>query len=199
MSDKALIIFIKNPILGKVKTRLAKTVGEDEALEVYYKLLEVTRNAAKRVDATRHVYYSGFVDKNDQWSPILFKKHKQNQSPDLGTRMTLAFESEFKNGAQKVVIIGSDCPEISSDIIDRAFNFLESNDFVIGPTFDGGYYLLGMKAFSDEVFKNIEWSTSAVLTATLENINNEQKSYTLLTHLRDLDNEDDLNELSNRL
>lgn len=185
-----LLIFIKNPIKGKAKTRLAATVGDDEALRIYLELLKHTRNIATQIDATRNLFYSHFIDNNDEWNNALFDKQLQING-DLGQKMTTGFQSVFEKKATKAVIIGSDCASLSTDIVDDAFAKLDTHDFVIGPAQDGGYYLIGMTDFSPKIFKNIDWSTEKVLPQTIEIINNTDKTYALLPTLSDIDYEED--------
>jgi len=105
--------------------------------------------------------------------------------------MVHAFETTLKKYS-KAIIIGSDCPEISPDIINEAFTQLDSHDVVIGPTYDGGYYLLGMNEMTPELFKNIAWSTETVFDQTIEIIKNAQLSHAVLEKLSDLDYLEDL-------
>ena len=186
-----LIIFVKNPVLGKVKTRLAATVGDERALEVYHKLLAITRKVAIGVDCKRQLYYSDVVDTDDHWGSEHFAKHTQ-RGIDLGERMLHAFIASFAEGATKAIIIGSDCPEITPRIIDEAFEALDRFDVVVGPAEDGGYYLLGMKRAIAELFINRQWSTSTVLHEMLTDVGRLGLSVGILTTLSDLDNADDL-------
>lgn len=185
-----LLLFIKNPELGKVKTRLAETAGAERALKIYLELLRHTREVALQVEARRLLFYSNFVDENDPWQSTHFEKIVQ-QGADLGERMQRAFQQAFALGASKVVIIGSDCALLSSEIIATAFQKLAEFPFVVGPATDGGYYLLGMNAYHPEVFAQIEWSTETVLPTTLERIQQLQKDYFLLPALPDIDYESD--------
>lgn len=186
----ALLIFIKNPIKGKAKTRLAATVGDDEALRIYKELLRHTREIAANIDANRYLSYSFFIDKNDEWANNLFQKSLQI-SGDLGLKMKTAFEDAFEKGNKKVVIIGSDCASLTIEIVENAFNKLENHDFVIGPADDGGYYLLGMRTFAPSIFDDIAWSTEQVFPKTIENIQHLNKTYDLLPTLSDIDYEED--------
>lgn len=187
--NKALIIFIKNPEKGKVKTRLAATVGDDQAMNIYLALLGHTRKIAFSIEASRLLFYSTFVDDRDDWSNKHFSKYLQNGN-GLGIRMANAFKSAFEKH-QKVVIIGSDCASLTTEIAEQAFAQLGEHDFVVGPAKDGGYYLLGMNVYYPQVFENIEWSTASVLSRTLENIQTLKKNYFLLPELSDIDNEAD--------
>ncbi len=189
MNDNALIIFIKNPELGKVKTRLAKTVGDERALAIYKALMEHTRNIALSVSSDRLLFYSQKIHPNDNWSIVDFKKHLQ-ATGDLGTKMKTAFQQAFQDH-QKVVIIGSDCASLTPAIVKVAFRQLEKHSFVIGPALDGGYYLLGMNQYAPSVFDDIAWSTASVLEDTKQRIKALDLDYVLLPALSDIDFEED--------
>lgn len=188
-SNAALLIFIKNAALGKVKTRLANTVGAAKALQIYRALMAHTRQLACTVSVSRLLFYSNFVDTEDQWSTNDFQKHLQ-QGNDLGARMQQAFSLAFEQH-QKVVIIGSDCASLTSAIINEAFDLLDQHPFVIGPAIDGGYYLLGMNQFTPQLFDNMTWSTDTVLSDTLQRIESTGATYALLPRLSDIDFEED--------
>ena len=179
-NKKALILFTKNPELGKVKTRLAKTIGDEKALEIYIKLLQHTKEIVQELDVDKFVFYSEAVIDDDIWEPSKFNKKVQFGS-DLGSRMHNAFGDLFQLDYQSVCIIGSDCYELNSEIIAGAFDDLTRNDVVIGPTFDGGYYLLGMNKLVPELFENKNWSTETVYNETLTDFKNLALSITLLS------------------
>ncbi|WP_375238515.1 TIGR04282 family arsenosugar biosynthesis glycosyltransferase [Aurantibacter sp.] len=189
MSNNALIIFTRNPELGKCKTRLAKTIGDQEALNVYKFLLQHTANVAKKVKSSRYVYYSVKIRDNDIWDKTLFNK-KQQFGEDLGIRMQNAFQELFNLGHEKVIIIGSDLLDLSTEIIEEAYKKLDTNDAVIGPAEDGGYYLLGFKKPTPEVFNIKNWGTETVYKQTLEKLISK-KVYVLET-LNDIDYVEDL-------
>ena len=184
----ALLIFIKNIEKGKVKTRLAATVGDDMALKIYKELLRHTRTISLSLNVDRYLFYSQSIE-NDDWSTDHFEKRIQ-EGDDLGSKMSSAFR-QITSTHQKCIIIGSDCASLTTEIVDEAFVKLDTNDFVIGPALDGGYYLLGMKSFHPEVFENINWSTAEVLQQTTNQIQKLQKSYALLPPLSDIDYEED--------
>ena len=185
----ALIIFIKNPVLGKVKTRLAATMGEEKALLVYEALLAHTRATAQAPACRRSLYYSDFADEGDAWAPEHVIK-KVQEGADLGERMSRAFAAVLQEN-ERAVIIGSDAPGISAGLLEEAFQRLSENDFVIGPTFDGGYYLLGMKRHEPAVFRNIDWSTPEVFAQTMAVIQGLGKTCYELRRLADIDYEED--------
>jgi len=184
MSKNLLLVFTRNPALGKVKTRLAKTVGDKRALEIYTFLLERTRDIAAKVTADKAVYYSVKIRENDIWDATIFQKHLQ-VGEDLGIRMLHAFKNGFETGYEKVLIIGSDLYDLTSETIENAFKALENNEVVIGPAEDGGYYLLGMNSLEEKVFKNKDWGTETVRKDTLEDL--KDKKVFLLGELNDVD------------
>lgn len=190
-STPSLIVFIKNPIKGKVKTRIAATAGDDKALEIYKKLLDITQVTALSFSGDRLLYYDGAIQ-NDNFVDADFLKMSQ-KGKDLGQKMynALSYALGF---CQKAVLIGSDCPTITKEIIEEAFKGLDNQDVVIGPSKDGGYYLIGMKNAEWELFNNINWSTEEVLKATLNNAQKINKSVKLLTELTDIDTEKDWND-----
>ena len=184
MSKNLLIVFTRNPELGKVKTRLAKTVGNATALKIYIFLLERTRDISVKVSADKAVYYSVKVRENDIWDANIFQKHQQ-VGEDLGIRMLHAFKNGFKAGYEKVMIIGSDLYDLTAETIENAFMALEKNEVVIGPAEDGGYYLLGMNSLEEKVFKNKDWGKQTVRKDTLEDL--KDKKVFLLGELNDVD------------
>lgn len=197
VAQPVLIIFIKNPIAGKTKTRLAKTLGNEEALRIYGLLLQHTRKQSQALEAKRMLYYSEFINEEDDWSDTSFDKYIQ-WGKSLGERMANAFDQAFSLG-QKAIIIGSDCAELSTKILQDALDALDKHDFVIGPAIDGGYYLIGMSSYQPEVFENIEWSTDAVLSSTLKRINDLGASHFLLPSLSDVDTEEDWNAVGSKI
>jgi uncharacterized protein len=187
--SKALIIFVRNPVLGKVKTRLAATMGEETALAVYMRLLQHTQVLTRDLPFTKFVYYADFIHESDGWNG--YEKRLQ-AGGDLGTRMQQAFEEVMAMGYQQVCIIGSDCYDLTTAIISTAFTCLSDADTVIGPAQDGGYYLLGMKAPFKNLFENMAWSSDTVFTKTLTIIKAASYSVQLLPVLNDVDEEKDI-------
>lgn len=187
---KALLVFYRNAIRGRVKTRLAAGIGEDAALEVYLKLVNLSREAAAGAMADIIVYYSEYIDKNDAWQGLIGRRIQSGG--DLGERMKAAFETTFHDGYQVVGIMGTDCPELSAEILNNAFELLVSNDVVIGPATDGGYYFLGMRKLYGFLFDNKQWSTDAVLRETVSDCKKNNLSVRLLPILSDIDTAQDL-------
>lgn len=188
---EALIIFIRNLVPGNVKTRLAKEIGDEAALEVYNKLLHHTQFITRELNCHKFVYYSDLITDYDIWENKDYFKRVQ-KGDDLGERMLNAFKETFEMGYTKLVIIGSDCFELSSSGIEQAFHMLENYDAVLGPAADGGYYLLGLKRVLQNLFENKTWSTGSVLAESLADLRESHCSSFLLPILRDIDKIEDL-------
>jgi hypothetical protein len=191
MNKSRLLIFIKNPILGKVKTRLAVDIGQEKALLVYQYLLEHTKKITLPLSYEKQVCYDSYIDNNDMWENDKFLKTKQLGN-DLGERMFNAFDNAFQEGCQKVVIIGSDCLEINTKIIENAFDALNENNAVLGGAIDGGYYLLGLSIMEKTIFERKKWSSDSVFKDTIHNFLHKNLTYHLLPTLNDIDNLEDL-------
>lgn len=191
----ALIIFIRNPVRGVVKTRLASAIGDDRAFQVYQRLLEYTRSITRSINARKLLFYSDWINISDAWENDAYDKRLQ-VGTNLGERMRQAYETVFTefggvpNG--KVVIIGSDCMEITATLIDAAFQLLDDHDLVIGPASDGGYYLLGMKRLYPALFESKAWSTETVFKDTIDDAARLGLSHAELPVLSDIDDLDDL-------
>lgn len=189
--SNTLIIFIKNPILGRVKSRLAADIGEEKALAVYRDLVAKTRRETEQLENVRRLlYYADFIGDADEWDEDYFEKRLQSDG-DLGQKMQRAFQ-ESMNG--KTVIIGSDCYDLTSRHIEMAFQKLDESDVVLGPANDGGYYLLGMTNYFTQLFEGIKWSTNAVLNQTIKQAKRLNLKVSFLEELVDLDTFSDLEE-----
>jgi rSAM/selenodomain-associated transferase 1 len=188
MSKNLVMVFTRNPELGKVKTRLAKTIGDNNALKVYKYLLDHTHHTLLQLNIDKAVYYSVAIREDDIWNSNQFQKHLQ-QGEDLGLRMQHAFESAFKANYDKVIIIGSDLLDLKANHIQKALDALDTNDIVIGPAQDGGYYLMGMKTLFPKVFQNKNWGTDSVFQDTMQDLQNLDVH--LLDELNDIDTFED--------
>ncbi|MEZ4688804.1 MAG: TIGR04282 family arsenosugar biosynthesis glycosyltransferase [Ignavibacteria bacterium] len=124
---------------------------------------------------------------------------KIQSGSDLGSKMNNAIKSVLKEGNENILLIGTDVPGLSSEIINEAFKKLLEFDIVIGPARDGGYYLIGMKESLSQIFENMKWSNEQVLSNTIERIGLLNKSYYLLEELADVDMEEDLENMDNEL
>lgn len=190
----ALLIFVKNPALGKVKTRLAKTVGDYNALKIYQHLLEHTMEITYDIDMDRFIYYSEFIPTRDEWPSVFYQKELQ-KGEHLGEKMKNAFSQVFDEGYKKVVLIMPDCPKMTDTIIEKSFKVLDTHDCVIGPTNDDGFYLIGMKGYFPEIFEDKTYETATLYNDTVEHIEKAGKSYFKLPTLVDVDMEEDLGKL----
>lgn len=190
-SKNLLLIFTRNPELGKCKTRLAAKVGDKAALAIYKFLLHHTVQTTAGLYAKKTVFYSEEIWEDDIWDTSIFDKELQ-QGKDLGERMANAFLEGFQNTFEKIIVIGSDMHDLNQEDLEEAFKALDANDFVVGPAIDGGYYLLGMKRFKPELFKNKKWGTPSVLQHTLDNL--EGESLRLLEPKNDVDHYEDIKD-----
>lgn len=191
MTRKLLLVFVKNPRLGAVKTGLAASIGDQKALRVYQLLLDHTLRIASRMDMDKAVYYSDFIPASDAWRKNGFQQFLQTGS-DLGERMSNAFRNAFIRGYDEVVLIGSDCYELEIHHLTSAFESLLKKQVVLGPATDGGYYLIGMNAHYPTLFQQKNWSTSSVFAETLESLKQAQLTWDELEQRSDID---DLNDL----
>jgi uncharacterized protein len=189
---KAIIIFQKNLELGKVKTRLAATVGDENALKIYTILVNHTHAEIQKTEAYKFLFFSNYLDEDVKWSHCNLHEQEGN---DLGLRMFNAINKVKAMGVESIVVIGTDCYEFTSKHLNDAFLALESNDYCIGPAIDGGYYLIGTNRADEEVFLNKEWSTATVFEEAKANIKAIGKSVGILEILPDVDYEEDLKTL----
>ena len=191
MANKSLLlVFAKNPTLGKVKTRLAKSIGKEKALEIYKALLKKTASVLEELEVDIHLYYSDYIEKDDLFSSLAIQKKRQI-GEQLGERMSNAFRESLV-AYDKAVIIGTDLWTLESQDVTNAFKALEHNTAVIGPSADGGYYLLGITEFLPQIFLNKQWGTSSVLSNTLKDL--KSIKHHLLTEKNDVDTFLDLEE-----
>ena len=182
------MVFLKEPVSGKVKTRLAESIGPDQACKAYLQMVDVLLNRLKSFPDV-HLLITDTESGSDLSKWIMNPQWKTctQSEGDLGYRMSSAFRDSFDQGYDKVLLIGSDCPEVGKSDLEMAINKLEKSDLVLGPSRDGGYWLIGMKALHQTVFKGISWSTEFVLEQTLKQAEKERLSCSLLRTLTDID------------
>ncbi|MBP7644408.1 MAG: TIGR04282 family arsenosugar biosynthesis glycosyltransferase [Saprospiraceae bacterium] len=185
-SKDCLVIFLKNPKLGNVKTRIAATLGDQKALDIYLELLDTTIINTADEDYETLLFFSENVDDLSQYP----YERRIQVSGDLGNKLKSAFD-EVLNTMDKCLIIGSDCPYINNEIILEAFQSLQDHDLVLGPTPDGGYYLIGLKQNEKSLFEDISWSTDSVFAQTISAAKNAKLSTYLLPILTDVDHASD--------
>ncbi len=188
MGKELLIVFVRNLIPGRVKTRLAKSIGNELAINVYKKLLQHTDKVISQTKSDLWIFYSEFIPETS-----LIKTSNESfvqVGSDLGEKMYDAFEKGFDKGYDKIVLIGSDLFELQTSHINAAFKLLGEHDFVIGPAKDGGYYLIGQLRPHDRIFKDKSWGEASVLEHTLNDLKDE--TVFLLEALNDIDTIEDL-------
>lgn len=190
-TQNLLIIFYKNPVLGKIKTRLAKGIGEKAALTVYQTLVKNLVEATGNLASDKMVFYAEFVENDDIWSNRRFFKAVQ-RGKHIGERMKNAIEKVLNLGYQKTCLVGTDIYGLTDEILNEAFRQLDHVDVVIGPTYDGGYYLIGMKKNHNSLFYNKNWGNDTVYQATIDQLQREKISYSILPRLKDIDRPEDL-------
>jgi len=195
-----LIVFAKEPQDGNVKTRLSARLNRLERIDLYKAFLKDTLATARQVRGARKILAYEAVNRpkflKAQGKDFIFYKQ---QGKDLGEKMHKAFLFADQNLAEKTLIIGSDSPDLPAAIIKKAFLELEKKDLVIGPCYDGGYYLLGLKRPSREIFTGIKWSTDKVFAQTMQNARRLKKKVGVLSKRYDVDGPREFNLLKRDL
>jgi rSAM/selenodomain-associated transferase 1 len=195
MTENGVILFVKYPEPGRVKTRLSGSIGQHLAAGIYRAFVEDIARSLFLVKTDSFVYYHPDWELKlfRTWLGNSFSYHRQTGS-NLGVRMKNAFSEKFAEGYKRLLLIGSDMPYISNHIIEKGFESLDSSGCVIGPAEAGGYYLIGFRrdTFRTDVFDEIAWSTRGVLRQTENKLNKEECDYVKLTRFRDMDRFDDI-------
>jgi rSAM/selenodomain-associated transferase 1 len=187
-ADAGLAVFLRKPEKGKVKTRLAATIGDDAALAIYQELISLTLGQVAHLDIPAYLFYEGGIPEVE--THLTGFTYLPQSSGDLGRKMAEAM-GFLLNRHEKAVIIGSDCPYLSAPILLDSFSALAETDIVIGPAIDGGYYLIGCKKMHPGLFEGIHWSTANVLEQTKAKITEENLTCTYLQPLEDIDTEEE--------
>jgi len=190
----ALILFLKYPEPGKVKTRLGAELGFELAAKLYELFIKQTFELAQNCSAQQIFVAYEPIDRKDEFAEFVPKKFAifPQEGKNLGERMLNAFKDAFARGYKNVAILGSDSPTLPLENIDDAFEKLSKSDLVLGPAEDGGYYLIGLNKAHCGLFENIEWSSDSVLQLTIESAKKLQLSYELLPSWYDVDNKETL-------
>lgn len=191
--NRLIAVLTRNPVAGMVKSRLAASVGPETALEVYRKLRNHTAEVLRTCHAEKAVFYSNEIPDEDCFVEIGALSFLQ-KNDEFGQRMRHTFTTGFSLGFLRVVLIGTDCPDIDAAIIDSAFDALDSFDAVLGPARDGGFYLIGLNCDRPELFVNRTWSHEHVLQETLHILDKTGATFTLLPELQDIDTFEDLRQ-----
>ncbi len=199
-SARALILFAKDPVAGQVKTRLSSLLDDPTVLSLYRHFLRDSIDKICSVaEADRFIGMAsdpetGYFDEVARSHPVRLFVQKGR---DLGERMRQAFEDRFKEGYERVVIIGSDSPTLPATYIEQAL--LSEKEVVIGPSTDGGYYLIGMRAKVTDIFDGVAWGTDRVLSETLQALKDQRTEAELLPVWYDVDLPEDLRFLKTHL
>ncbi|NEQ72846.1 MAG: glycosyltransferase [Okeania sp. SIO2C9] len=199
MEHQQLIIFTRYPEPGKTKTRLIPALGAEGAANLQRQMTETTVKKANKlfdfISLSIEVRFVGGdlkLMKNWLGSDL---KYQEQGIGDLGERMAIAFQSAFNRGMKYVIIIGIDCPSLTPEIILQAFTKLTQSDVIIGPATDGGYYLIGLRKITPELFQGINWGTSEVLSKTVVIAQSMKLVIDYLPKLSDVDRPEDLENL----
>ena len=194
MAGDALVVFAREPVPGRVKTRLAKEIGAESSARVYQDLLRLTLDVARSSDATRFLCLpeGDRLDVADGAFTV-----RPQVGADLGDRMNAAFCDRFAEGFGRVLLIGSDCPTLSPAILGRAYAALDQSQTVFGPARDGGYYLVGQVPPARDLFSGIPWSSPQVWELTRSRLMNRGWSFATLEVLEDIDDLDSLHRYQN--
>jgi uncharacterized protein len=193
---ETLIIFSRYPEIGKTKTRMIPALGASGAAELQRQMSEHTIKIARQLQLSRPIsieihFAGGSQELMQNWLGGDLNYYPQING-DLGMKMQAAFDRALNNDRQKVITIGTDCPDINLAILQKAFDLLENCDLVLGPADDGGYYLIGLTALIPQLFKGIAWGTPEVLAQTQRIAKNLNLNTAYLTTLRDVDRPEDL-------
>ncbi|MGK7949664.1 MAG: TIGR04282 family arsenosugar biosynthesis glycosyltransferase [Xenococcaceae cyanobacterium] len=194
--SETLIIFTRYPEPGKTKTRMIPALGAEGAAKLQRKLTEHTLQQAKVLRSSRSVflevhYAGGNQQLMEQWLGDNLTYYPQQQG-DLGQRMCSAFARAFAAGNERVVIIGTDCPDLNELLLNRAFELLKQKDLVLGVAEDGGYYLVGLSRLICELFVGISWGSDRVLAQTKNIADRLGLNTDYLPPLNDIDRPEDL-------
>ena len=167
-----LIVFAKDPKPGKVKTRLFSRFSPEDAAGLYRAFILDTLKKALSVSADCHLLCYAPADAEASMRGIAGQGWilTPQSEADLGVRMATSLRHSLNSGAERVILIGTDIPSLPSNNLTQAFDALKDNDVVLGPSTDGGYYLIGVKADHPGLFKDIEWTTSTVFASTTRRI-----------------------------
>ncbi|MEB3159928.1 MAG: TIGR04282 family arsenosugar biosynthesis glycosyltransferase [Synechocystis sp.] len=199
MGQQRLLIFTRLPIPGQTKTRLIPALGQGGAALLQRRLTEHIVELSHQVSlvypiAVTVVYTGGSESQMVQWLGQGLD-YWQQHSGNLGDRLQAAFQAAFDQGSQTVIVVGIDCPFITGELLQTAFNALQEYDVVIGPALDGGYYLLGLNTPRPDYFQHIDWSTPQVYDQTLAKIQQNGDRLHVLPPLPDIDHPTDLEHL----
>ena len=196
-----VVVFAKCPTPGKVKTRLTPQLDPVDAAKLYKAFIVDIVNNIYRLKCKKLTIAYTPIDAEKVFRKLIGKSanYLPQKGKNLGERMKNAFKQSFVEGAKRVVIIGTDSPTLPIPYVQKAFNMLKKVPIVIGPTFDGGYYLIGLSEPNDDVFDDIRWSTSRVFSQTLTRVKDMNRKLYILPPWYDVDTSSDLEFLKSHL
>ncbi len=196
----SLIVFVKNPIPGAVKTRLQTRYAPDQIAALYTAFVRDVLARVESIDVDRRVIAFDPPDAESEVRALFGGGKAQWQfvpqmQDDLGVRMCEALVQELDAGASAAVLIGTDIPSLPAHHITQAFDLLRAKDVVLGPSTDGGYYLVGVSKYTPEIFENVEWSTPSVLSQTIDRVQRAGNTLGLVPPWFDVDTPEELDLL----
>ncbi|MFW8601197.1 TIGR04282 family arsenosugar biosynthesis glycosyltransferase [Desulfobacterota bacterium M19] len=200
-AEDAIIIFIRSPVPGLVKTRLIPALGAQGAADCQRRMSEQTVRRVRELKRYRTIdiqihYTGGKTEMMAAWLGDDLNYHPQRGN-DIGCRMTAAFQQAFAAGSRRIILVGSDCPALTAAILHSALNKLKRLDLVLGPAMDGGYYLIGLNRPCPTLFTEISWGTSKVFAETLKKAEEQSLSIGHTDTLYDIDRPEDLRHFHN--
>jgi rSAM/selenodomain-associated transferase 1 len=201
MDRRILIVFVKSPEAGGVKSRLAADIGEEKARRLYMHFVEDLLDSLDKGDFRLKIFFHPPDQQNVVAKWLGHRRHYEpQQGNDLGERMKNAFEKCFSDGFESVILVGGDIPDMTGEIVNEGFADLKSSDAVIGPSHDGGYYLIGFRSgtFVPDVFTGISWGTGGVMKSTRDILEDKGVRLSFLPLWRDIDTCEDLVALIER-
>ena len=187
-----IAVFARRPVPGRVKTRLSPALPAALACDLYRAMLEDALAAAAGAGAGEQLVYWDDPPGDEGASPAKGFAERQQQGPDLGTRLEAAFVQLLRAEGDRALVIGADCPLLDAAMLRGAFEALGSHDLVLGPTRDGGYYLVGLRRCAPQLFQDIPWSTERVFGQSIERARGLGLTIKTLAELEDLDTPADL-------
>jgi rSAM/selenodomain-associated transferase 1 len=192
-----IFIMVKYPRAGKVKARLAQSIGEEAACGLYQAFIQDTVATVESLNVPFHiaVHPPECQEKLAEWLGLSYRYFPQ-RGENLGDRLHNGFNTMFSHKYQQVIALASDSPDIPDEILQSAVSSLQKKGAVIGPAQDGGYYLIGftLDHFIPEVFHGMSWSTEAVFLETLARIELHTENVHVLPKWQDIDTKRDLQE-----
>jgi rSAM/selenodomain-associated transferase 1 len=189
-----LIVYLKDPVPGEVKTRLTTRYSPEQAADLYRAFILDTFQMVQTIEAERYFAAYTPIDSEERINELV--PHGWNLTPqiqgDLGSRMAQSLRSSIESGADKAILIGTDIPSLPRDHVVSAIDRLDRSDIVLGPTTDGGFHLIGTRVSPPDIFANIEWSTDQVFEQTASGVQALGLELGLLPTWRDIDTPEDL-------